>query len=138
VADRSCAGEFVQNVWRENFFDFAHGAVSVEFVAVGGNNTGGFLAAMLECVETEVDEFGCFGVAEDSDDTAVVVEVVVEELVHGNHAKTFFTSNFARTPGKYNHIPIKAIRTARTNVNPPNPPLYIDQTSKPGKHNAPS
>jgi len=29
--------EFVQNVGSENFLDFAHGAVGVEFVAVGGD-----------------------------------------------------------------------------------------------------
>src|SRR2546421_364622 len=36
VADGSGAGKFVQNVGCENFFDFAHGAVGVEFVAVAG------------------------------------------------------------------------------------------------------
>src|SRR5437879_6434403 len=78
VADGSGAGKFVQNIGRKNFFDFAHGAVGVEFVAVAGDNASGFLATMLKSVEAEVDELCRFGVAEDSDDAAVVVKVVVE------------------------------------------------------------
>src|SRR6267142_279544 len=77
VADGCATGEFIQNVRRENFFDFAHGTVSVEFGAIGRDDAGGFLAAMLERVEAEIDELCRFGMAEDSDDTAVVVEVVV-------------------------------------------------------------
>src|SRR5438105_11507340 len=78
VADGGGAGKFVQNIGRENFFDFAHGAVGVEFVAVAGDNASGFLATMLKSVEAEVDELCRFGVAEDSDNAAVVVKVVVE------------------------------------------------------------
>src|SRR5882724_7669005 len=77
VADGGGAGKFVQNIGRENFFDFAHGAVGVEFVAVAGDNAGGFLAAMLESVKAEIDELCRFGVAEDSDDAAVVVEPII-------------------------------------------------------------
>src|SRR5882724_3995898 len=77
VADGGGAGKFVQNIGRENFFDFAHGAVGVEFVAVAGDNAGGFLAAMLERVETKIDKLCRFSVAEDSDDAAVVVEPII-------------------------------------------------------------
>jgi hypothetical protein len=54
--------------------------VGVEFVAVAGDDAGGFLAAMLERIEAEIHEFCGFGVTEDSYDAAVVVEVVVENI----------------------------------------------------------
>jgi hypothetical protein len=54
--------------------------MGVEFVAVAGNDAGGFLTAMLQRVKAEIDEFCGFGVAEDADDAAVVVEVVVENV----------------------------------------------------------
>src|SRR5436190_1667675 len=76
VTDGGAAGKFVQNIGRENFFDFAHGAMRVEFVAVAGDNASRFLAAMLERVEAEIDELCRFGVAEDSYDAAMVVEPI--------------------------------------------------------------
>jgi hypothetical protein len=52
----------------------------VEFGAVARNDSGGFLAAMLQRVKAKIDELRRFGVAEDAHDTAVVVEVVVESV----------------------------------------------------------
>ena len=79
VADGAGAGKFCEDARDKDFLDFAHGAVSVEVVAVAGDDAGGFLAAMLECIEAEVREIGGFGMAEDAEDTTLVVEVVVSE-----------------------------------------------------------
>src|SRR5438128_404019 len=81
VADGAAAGKFLQNIGREDFFDFAHGAVGVKFGAVARDDAGRFLAAVLERIEAEIDEFSGFGVAENSNDAAMVVEVVVEYAV---------------------------------------------------------
>jgi len=56
--------------------------VEVEFVAIAGDDAGGFLAAMLEGVESEVSEVGRFGMAEDAEDATMVVEVIVENLLN--------------------------------------------------------
>ena len=50
--------------------------------AVGGDDAGGFLAAMLQGVEAQIGELGGFGVAEDAADTAVIVKVIVVEMNH--------------------------------------------------------
>ena len=54
VADGAVAGKFREDAGNEDFLDFAHGAVDVEIVAIAGDDASGFLAAMLEGVETEV------------------------------------------------------------------------------------
>ena len=50
--------------------------------AVGGDDAGRFLAAMLQRVEAEIGELGGFGMAEDAADTAVIVKVIVVDLDH--------------------------------------------------------
>jgi len=60
--------------------------MEVEFGAVTGDNAGGFLATMLESVEAEIGEFGGFGMAEYAEDTTVVVEVVVEDVLSAHEA----------------------------------------------------
>src|SRR5216684_7076492 len=56
VADGTVAREFREDAGDKDFFDFAHSAMDVEIGAVAGDDAGGFLAAMLESVETEVGE----------------------------------------------------------------------------------
>src|SRR5258708_10950107 len=53
--------------------------MNVEFFAVAGDDAGGFLAAMLKGVETEIGEVRRFGVAKDAEDTTLVVEMIVGE-----------------------------------------------------------
>jgi hypothetical protein len=79
VADGEASGELRENARMENFFDFAHGAVDMQFRAVAGDDAGGFLAAMLKGVETEIGKVGGFGMAEDAEDTTLVVEMIVSE-----------------------------------------------------------
>jgi hypothetical protein len=65
---------------RENFLHQTHGFVDVDVRAVGGGDAGGFLPAMLEGVEAEIGHLRGFGVVEDSEHAAFVVEVIVREL----------------------------------------------------------
>src|SRR5689334_10469321 len=68
VADGQRAGKSCENGRLKNFFDFAHGAVELEFGAVARNDAGGFLAAVLQGVEAEIGEIRGFGMAEDAED----------------------------------------------------------------------
>src|SRR5256885_4387658 len=134
VADGGAAGKCVQNIGSENFFDFAHGAVGVEFVAVAGDNAGGFLAAMLESVETEIDELRRFGMAEDSDDAAVVVEAVILICKFLRHRVTNVRSReLAQTSRRSSRVesmaacPLSSMRSAAFAVTLPSsfmPTLY--------------
>jgi hypothetical protein len=62
--------------------------MDAEIVAVTRDDAGGFLAAMLKRVETEVGKVGGFGMAEDAEDTTFVVEMIVgfelEKFAHAN------------------------------------------------------
>src|SRR5260370_26184085 len=56
VAYRKAAGELRDHARLENFFDFAHGAGHVQVFAVARDHAGGFLAAMLQRVKTQIHE----------------------------------------------------------------------------------
>src|SRR5260370_1760279 len=79
VADGEAARELCEHAGLENFFDFAHGTMNVQLLAVARDDAGGFLAAMLKSIEAEVGEVGGFGMAEDAEDTTLVVEMIVGE-----------------------------------------------------------
>src|SRR5215831_5692177 len=108
VADGERAGEFCENAGLENFLDFAHGAVELEFGAVARDDAGGFLAAMLERVETEIDEVRRFGMAEDAEDATVVVEVVVEVVRAVHEDLTLRCLNMVQVGGNSAQIMIAA------------------------------
>src|SRR5437660_11166848 len=85
VADGQTARESREDAGLENLFNFAHGTVHVKLSAVAGDDAGGFLAAMLQRVKTEIGEVRGFGVAENAEDTTLVVEMIVgkcEFLAH--------------------------------------------------------
>src|SRR5882762_5679693 len=79
VADGEAARELREHAGLENFFDFAHGAMDVQLFAVARDDAGGFLAAMLQRVEAEVGEVGGFRMAKDTEDTTLVVKMIVGE-----------------------------------------------------------
>ena len=81
VADGGVAGKVRDHFRRENLLHQAHGFVDVELRAVGGSDAGGFLAAMLQRVEAEVRHLGGFGMAEDAEHAAMIVEVIVVDGV---------------------------------------------------------
>src|SRR5438876_724474 len=85
VANGQTARELREHAGLENFLDFPHGAVHVQLFAVAGDDAGGFLAAMLQRVKTEISEVRGFGVTEDAEDTTLVVKMIVgkcEFLAH--------------------------------------------------------
>ncbi len=85
VPDGQVAGKLRENAGLENFFDFAHGTMELEFRAVARDDAGGFLAAMLESVKAEVNQIRGFGMAKNAEDATMVVEMVVcetEKLAH--------------------------------------------------------
>jgi hypothetical protein len=57
----------------------AHGAVSVKLFAVIGDNSGGFLAAMLKGVEPERSQRSGVGMSENPENTAFFMRMVVIE-----------------------------------------------------------
>src|SRR5712691_2129055 len=79
VADGEAALELCEHAWLENFFDFAHGTMHVQLFAVARDDASGFLASMLEGVKTEIGEVRRFRVAKDTEDTTLVVEMIVGE-----------------------------------------------------------
>src|SRR6266436_3963159 len=79
VADGEAARELCEHARLENFFDFAHGTMNVQLLAVARDDASRFLAAMLKSIEAEVGEVGGFGMAEDAEDTTLVVEMIVGE-----------------------------------------------------------
>src|SRR5712691_10749602 len=79
VADGKAAGELRKHAGLENLFDFAHRAMEMELIPIAGNNAGGFLATMLQRVKAEIGEVSRFGMAEDAEDTTLVVETIVVE-----------------------------------------------------------
>src|SRR5262249_4966799 len=107
MADGTGTWKLVQNFRREDFFDFAHRAVRVEFAAVARTDSGGFLAAMLKRVEAEIGELRRFSMAEDAHDAAVVVEVVVENVKPSNQA------NFSVRSALYFPLPASKNPSAR-------------------------
>ena len=70
VADGDAPGSARQLVLREGVLHEAHRAVGVELLAVGGDDAGRLLPAVLERVQPEVGEVGRLGVAEDAEDAA--------------------------------------------------------------------
>src|SRR5436190_9167002 len=63
--------QIVKDVPTENLRDQAHALVSAELLAIGGDDAGAFLAAMLQCVETIIGQLRGIGMAVNSEDTAI-------------------------------------------------------------------
>src|SRR5260370_7182573 len=99
VADGEADRELREHAGLENFFDFAHGAVDVQLFAVARDDAGGFLAAMLQRIQPEICEVRRFGMAEDAEDTTLVVEVIVGESEFLTHFEVNLrSSEWAQTP----------------------------------------
>ena len=120
VADGKRAGKLGEHAGLlENFFDFAHGAVELQFRAVARDDAGGFLAAMLERVEAEIGEVGRLRMTEDAEDATVVVEVVVV-CGHQHDPMTFVFilrnpgGNSDRNAGETSHASAKVASTRST------------------------
>ena len=60
--------------------------MQVQIHAIARDDARGFLPAMLQRVEAEIGELGGFGMAEDAEHTALVVEMIVSESEFLCHA----------------------------------------------------
>ena len=80
VADRGVAGQALDHLRRENFLHVAQASVQVQVRAVGRGDARRFLAAMLQRVEAEIGQLRRFGMAEDAEHAAVIVEMIVVDL----------------------------------------------------------
>ena len=70
-------GSLRELLLREGVLHEAHRAVRVELLAVARDDAGRLLPAVLERVQAEVRHVGRLGVAEDAEDAALVVKVIV-------------------------------------------------------------
>ena len=76
VADGHRAGQLRQRFAVEDVGDVAHRLRDAHLRAVGGGDARALLAAVLQRVQAEVGHVGRFGVAEDAEDAALVLEFV--------------------------------------------------------------
>ena len=79
VADGDGADHVVQDVPMEDLRHQPHAFMGVELFAVGGDDAGAFLSAVLEGVEAVVGQFGGVGVAVNAEDAAVMFWVVIHQ-----------------------------------------------------------
>ena len=82
MADGGVAGQALDHLAAgEGVADEAEAAFAVEAAAVEGDDAGGFLAAMLEGVQSERGDGGGLGVAEDAEHAAFLAQRVAFEIV---------------------------------------------------------
>ena len=79
VADRHLADETMEDFAVKNLRDEPHAAVDAELFAIGGDDAGALLAAVLEGVETVVGQFGGAGVAVNAEDTAIMFGIMLHQ-----------------------------------------------------------
>src|SRR5579864_1779217 len=85
MANRCRAGQTRDHVRREQFLHQAHAPFDAQLHAFGGSDACGFLSTMLKGVKTKIGELGGLFIAENAEDAALVVEVVVVELEWAVH-----------------------------------------------------
>ena len=81
VPERRVAGKARKHFGLKNIGHQAHAFFEMQFAPVARNDSGRFLAAMLQRVEAEVSHLRGFGMAEDAAHAAVIVEPVVLNLI---------------------------------------------------------
>ena len=79
MADRAVAGQRVEPLLREHVVHQAHALLEPDPLAVARRDARRLLAAVLQRVEPHVGEVRGLGVAEDAEEAALVVEVIVLE-----------------------------------------------------------
>jgi hypothetical protein len=78
VADGAVALQAVDHaLLGKGIADQADMPLDVKLRAIVGNDAGGFLASMLQCMQAEGDDCGCVLPAEDAEHAAFVVEMIV-------------------------------------------------------------
>ena len=80
VADCRSPGKTRKYCGRENFLYQAHRLVKLKRCSIARSDARRFLSAMLQRVESEIGEFRRFFAAENAEDAALVVKVIVVEM----------------------------------------------------------
>ena len=81
MADRVAAGQFFKNrVPFEAVGHQPHTFIGVQPLPIAGDNATTLLTAMLQSIKTEVGQVGGLRVAEDTEDTAFIMELVRHDL----------------------------------------------------------
>ncbi len=87
MADGGMAAELADHLLgAEILADMADGAMGVELLAVIGDDAGRFLAAMLQRMQAKRRQRRRFGMAEDAEHPAFLVQVIVVERIGDEHA----------------------------------------------------
>ena len=76
VPDRDRSGQVRQLVVVESFRDVAHRPRDADLLQIGGGDPGTLLPAVLQRVQAEVGHVGRLGMAEDTEDAALLAELV--------------------------------------------------------------
>ena len=98
MADGGIARQFRHHpIGFERFGDMAHGPMGLEAGPVEGDDTGGFLAAMLQGVQAQGHVAGGFGMTVDAENAAFLTKMIVVE--RGRQRTHSFSSRSSRPPG---------------------------------------
>jgi hypothetical protein len=98
AVDHRGAGEVVA--------DEAHAALGVELLPVVGDDTAGFLSAVLQCMQPERGDGAGFGVAKNTEDPAFLAESIVA-VAQVAWALQF---HFVVEPLSHGHLPLVPCR----------------------------
>ncbi len=77
----------VENIALENLRDKAHAFEVAKLFAVGRDDPGAFLAAMLQRVEAIIRELGRVGMAKNAEHTAIMFGIILLLLLHKRSAQ---------------------------------------------------
>ena len=80
MPDGSHARKLLHDRWSKNFLYMAECPMQPQFRAIGCRYAGRFLATMLQRVNSQIGQLGCFGVTITAKDAAVIVKTIVAEL----------------------------------------------------------
>ena len=91
MPDGHVSRERVQHIAVENLRDQTHALVGAELIAIGADDAGALLPAMLQGVEAVVGQIGGVGMAVNAEDAAIMFWVVLHGL---RNARRIPTSRF--------------------------------------------
>src|SRR5215831_1725525 len=123
MSDRQLPRECRQRRAAEDVGYVAHGASQSHGVAIGRGDAGALLPAMLKRIETEIGHVGRFGMTEDAEDAAFVLEFVE----HGSYATRF--AKYCSTA--FDHARSASATASATVFSPPTEILIVSPPVRP-------
>src|SRR6185437_10302990 len=97
VANGCEPGQPADNIWSEHLLHESHTPFDAELHPIASSDSGGFLAAMLKRIESEIGQFRRFFRAEDAEHATLFVKMVVRKIVIRAHS---FFSDVSRLPSQ--------------------------------------